>query len=197
MDELWEETETMKKSIKALQDLFNERASVPSATVQTLLYDTRPHRNVWLRGAVSIHTIWKDYQTLCVPKWVRMHKSGLLTVAFNTTILLWNVQVKVLAYQLAAHICFSYRNSYTIALYRSNWLLFPTAGIRVSGGGAGSSQQLVWTQLDQSLFNCNWWNGQTLIRTGIERADHHQEKHLLQAPSTWCGRCDSCELCSS
>ena len=88
MDELWEEMETMKESIKALQDLFNERASVPSATVQTLLDETRPHRNMWLRGAVSIHTILKEYLPLCVPKWVRMHKSGLLTVAFNINILL-------------------------------------------------------------------------------------------------------------
>ena len=88
MDELWEEMETMKESIKALQHLFNGRASVPSATVQTLLDETRSHRNMWLRGAVSIHTILKEYPPVHVPKWVRMHKSGLLIVAFHISILL-------------------------------------------------------------------------------------------------------------
>lgn len=88
MDELWEETETMKESVKALQDLFNGRVSVPSATVQTLLDKTRPLRNVWLQGAVSIHTILKEYPPPRVPKWVRMHKSGLLTIAFHINILL-------------------------------------------------------------------------------------------------------------
>ena len=50
----------MKGSIEALQKLFNGWISVPSAKVQTLLDETRAHRNVWLREAVSIDTIIKE-----------------------------------------------------------------------------------------------------------------------------------------
>ena len=37
----------------------------------------------WLREAVSIHGIIKEYPPLRVPKWVGRHKSGWLTVAFH------------------------------------------------------------------------------------------------------------------
>ena len=59
-----------QESIEALQKLFEGRASAPIATVQSLLDETRGHRNQWLQRAVSIHTILKTYPVFKLPKWV-------------------------------------------------------------------------------------------------------------------------------
>ena len=77
--------EAHQESIKALQKLFEGRASVPNQTVQSLLDSTRPHREQWLRTPVSIDSIIQKYPAFKLPKWVRMHVSGCKHTALTCT----------------------------------------------------------------------------------------------------------------
>ena len=59
-----------QESIEALQKLFEGRSLAPSATLQSLLDETRGHQNQWLKTAVSIHTIVKMYPVFKTPKYI-------------------------------------------------------------------------------------------------------------------------------
>ena len=64
------ELEEYKEVVDALQKLFEGSAAPASTTVTRLLDDTRPHRNLWLRTAVSIETILQTYPVFEKSRWV-------------------------------------------------------------------------------------------------------------------------------
>jgi len=64
------EEQEYQEAIQALQKLFEGNTVAPSATVQSLMDATRPHRNRLLSTSVSITEILKTYPPLKTPKWV-------------------------------------------------------------------------------------------------------------------------------